>query len=187
MVILLGGVSCSGKTLMAQTLLEKYKISYISIDHIKMGLIKGNTNCGFNATDKDEVIAEKIWPIIKGIIMTCIENKQNIIIEGCYLLPKYIKDLKKEYLNEIISLFIVFSSNYINNNYNSGIIKYRNEIENRMYEEDRQASFFIKEHNKLKSQCIDEDVDFIEIKSNYEEEIEKVYKFVEDKMKSIIE
>jgi adenylate kinase family enzyme len=42
MVILVGGVSCTGKTVMAQKLLEKYKIPYLSIDHIKMGLIRGS-------------------------------------------------------------------------------------------------------------------------------------------------
>jgi len=87
MVILIGGISCTGKTLMSQKLLEKYKIPYLSIDHLKMGLIRGDTNCSFTSMDSNEVIGEKLWPIIKGIIMTNIENNQNIIIEGCYLLP----------------------------------------------------------------------------------------------------
>ena len=36
MVILIGGASCVGKTLMAQKLMEKYSIPYLSLDHLKM-------------------------------------------------------------------------------------------------------------------------------------------------------
>lgn len=51
MVILIAGSSHTGKTLLAQKLLEKYKYPYLSIDHLKMGLIRSkNTNkiCLFN-------------------------------------------------------------------------------------------------------------------------------------------
>ena len=40
MIILLAGSTHTGKTLLAQKLLEKYKYPYLSIDHIKMGLIR---------------------------------------------------------------------------------------------------------------------------------------------------
>ena len=45
MVVLIAGSSHTGKTLLAQKLLEKYKYPYLSIDHLKMGLIRSkNTN-----------------------------------------------------------------------------------------------------------------------------------------------
>ena len=40
MVILVTGASHIGKTVLAQKLLEKYKYPYLSIDHLKMGLIR---------------------------------------------------------------------------------------------------------------------------------------------------
>ena len=40
MIILITGASHTGKTVLAQKLLEKYKIPYLSIDHLKMGLIR---------------------------------------------------------------------------------------------------------------------------------------------------
>jgi 2-phosphoglycerate kinase len=113
MVILIGGVSCTGKTTMAQKLLEKYKIPYLSIDHIKMGLIRGNKYCDFTATDSEDELANKLWPIVKGIIMTNIENGQHIIIEGCYLPPEHIQDFDPKYLDQIIALYIGFSDNYL--------------------------------------------------------------------------
>lgn len=69
---------------MAQKLLEIYKIPYLSLDHLKMGLIRGLKSCYINAEDNDEKITSFLWPIVKGIIMTSIENNQNLIVEGCY-------------------------------------------------------------------------------------------------------
>ncbi len=40
MIILITGASHTGKTLLAQKLLEKYKCPYLSIDHLKRGLIR---------------------------------------------------------------------------------------------------------------------------------------------------
>ncbi|WP_242069410.1 CynX/NimT family MFS transporter [Paenibacillus dendritiformis] len=107
------GAALTGKTLMSQRLLEKYLIPYFSIDHLKMGLYRGDSSCGFTPLDSDEVIGEKLWPIIKGMIMTSIENNQNMIIEGCYILPRFIKDFEKPYSENIISVFLGFSTNIL--------------------------------------------------------------------------
>ena len=77
MIILISGNSCTGKTYMAQRLLEKYHVPYLSIDHLKMGLCRADKNCGFTPMDSTEDIGDKLWPILKGIIMTNIENKQS--------------------------------------------------------------------------------------------------------------
>jgi adenylate kinase family enzyme len=45
MVILIAGASHVGNTLLAQRMLERYGVPYLSIDHLKMGLIRsGNTD-----------------------------------------------------------------------------------------------------------------------------------------------
>lgn len=83
MVILIAGTSHTGKTLLAQKLLEKYKFPYLSIDHLKMGLIRSKNTTLTVENDKD--LTEYLWKIVKEIVKTNIENKQNIIIEGCYI------------------------------------------------------------------------------------------------------
>lgn len=185
MVILISGNGSTGKTLMARNLLEKYKIPYLSIDHLKMGLYRGDENCGFTPLDSDELIGEKLWPIIKGIIMTNIENKQNIIIEGCYILPHFVKDFDKFYLEEIISVFLGFSAKYIEKNFKSNIIKHRNAIENRIYPEDRSLIQCINGHDEFRKKCIENGVDYFEIKNDYEEEIVKVYDYIDDRLKTL--
>ena len=55
MIILITGASHTGKTVLAQKMLEKYKYPYMSMDHVKMGLIRsGNTD--LTPEDDDENI-----------------------------------------------------------------------------------------------------------------------------------
>lgn len=183
MVILIGGATCTGKTLMAQRLLELHKMPYLSIDHLKMGLIRGTDGCGFTACDSDEIIAERLWPILKGIIMTNIENKQNIIIEGCYLPPDKIKDFEDEYLKHIISVYIGFSKNYIEKNYESGIIGHRGEIEVRAYGPDESKEQYIFMHERQKILCGENRAVYFEIDEDYNKEIAGIYAWIDDKIR----
>lgn len=179
MIILIGGESHVGKTFLAQNLLEKYKISYMSLDHIKMGLIRGLDDCGFVASDTDEVISEKMWSIIKGIIDTCKENKQNLILEGCYLPPEKVNKIED---NDIISVYIGFSKAYIENSFDK-IIGFENVIEKRKYPEERTKEEFISANTILKERCIKNNLKYFEITSDYKKEVEAVYDFIDNKLK----
>lgn len=182
MIILIGGNSCTGKTNLSQILMEKYNIPYYSIDHMKMGLYRSGIDFGFKPTDSDELIAEKLWPIIKGIIMTCVENNQNIIIEGCYLMPSLINDFEDCYKDNIISVFLGFSREYIIQNFESGIISHRNIIETRIYKENRSVDDFINEHDKFRAKCYKNGVNYFEINNNYNKEINRVIDFIDSKI-----
>lgn len=117
MVILITGASHTGKTVLAQKLLEKYKYPYLSIDHLKMGLIRsGYTK--FTPED-DGKLTEYLWPIVREMIKTAIENKQNLIIEGCYIPFDWENDFTKEYLNNIRYFCLVMSENYIKNHFDN--------------------------------------------------------------------
>lgn len=52
MVILITGASHTGKTALAQRLLERYGYPYLSIDHLKMGLIRSGQT-GLTPEDDD--------------------------------------------------------------------------------------------------------------------------------------
>ena len=111
MVVLITGSSHTGKTLLAQALLNKYQYPYLSIDLLKMGLIRsGNTNLT-PADDQD--LEAYLWPIVREIIKTAIENRQNLILEGCYIPSDWKGDFSDEYLNEIRYFCLVMSKNYI--------------------------------------------------------------------------
>ena len=88
MIILIAGDTHTGKTLLAQRLLEKYKYPYLSIDHLKMGLIRSG-QCGLSADSSDAELTEYLWPIVREMIKTCIENSQNQIVEDLPVDRKY--------------------------------------------------------------------------------------------------
>ena len=100
MIVLITGASHTGKTALAQQLLEKYKYPYLSIDHLKMGLIRsGNTKLTPISDDSD--LTSYLWPIVREMIKTAVENKQHLIVEGCYIPFDWQKDFDSEYLENI--------------------------------------------------------------------------------------
>ena len=115
MIVLITGASHAGKTVLAQRLLEKYKFPYLSIDHLKMGLIRsGNTNL---TPEDDDELTGYLWPIVREMVKTAIENKQNLTVEGCYIPFDWRKDFSKEYLSEIKFVCLALSEDYIDRNF----------------------------------------------------------------------
>ena len=134
MIILISGASHTGKTALAQKILEKYKYPYLSIDHLKMGLIRsGNTN--LTPLSNDEDLTNYLWPIVKEMVKTAIENKQNLIVEGCYIPFDWKKDFEKNYIEQIKHYCLIMSKDYITNHFED-IKKYANVIENRLFDDD---------------------------------------------------
>jgi len=65
MIILITGASHAGKTVLAQRFLEKYKYPYLSVDHLKMGLIRsGNTSL---TPEDDEELTAYLWSVVQEI------------------------------------------------------------------------------------------------------------------------
>jgi len=133
MIILITGASYTGKTVLAQKLLEKYKYPYLSIDHLKMGLIRsGNTD--LTPEDDDELVGY-LWPIVREIIKTAVENRQNLIVEGCYVPADWRKDFDGRYLSFIRFICLAMTEDYIDDHF-SEIIGHESEIESRLIEAD---------------------------------------------------
>ncbi len=133
MIIIITGASHTGKTALAQKLMEKYKYPYLSIDHLKMGLIRSKQTELTPMDDKE--LTEYLWPIVREMIKTAVENKQNLIVEGCYIPFDWQEDFEIEYIKNIKYYCLVMSEKYIRNNFET-IKKYANVIENRLDDED---------------------------------------------------
>ena len=133
MVIMITGASHVGKTLLAQRLLEKYKYPYLSIDHLKMGLIRsGNTDL---TPEDDDELTEYLWPIVREMIKTAIENEQNLIVEGCYIPPDWRKDFDSSYLTSVSFICLAMTEKYIETHFDE-IIGQESKIESRQIKGD---------------------------------------------------
>ena len=129
MIILIAGASHTGKTKLAQTLLERYRYPSLSVDHLKMGLIRSRQTT--LTPENDEQLTPYLWNITAEIIKTTIENKQNLIIEGCYIPFNWQDSFTAEYLNQIEFYCLIMSRRYIET-HESAIRIHANDIEQRL-------------------------------------------------------
>lgn len=168
MIILITGASHTGKTVLAQRLLEKYKYPYLSIDHLKMGLIRsGNTE--LTPLSDDRALTEYLWPIVREMIKTAIENKQNLIVEGCYVPLTWQEDFTSDYLDNIKHYCLVMSENYIKNHF-ANIKNYANAIENRL-DDDCTLDGLLQDNAHILNECKKHNVNYILIEEKYDIEI----------------
>lgn len=132
MIILIGGSSHVGKTLISQKLMEKTGFPYLSLDHLKMMFIrKGLTELTVN---DDYKMRYFLFPYAAEIIKVAIENGQNMIVEGCYIPSEWKREFSDEYLKHIRAFFITMSENYLIENAEK-LSEYANVIENRVADE----------------------------------------------------
>ena len=145
MVILIAGASHTGKTVLAQKLLEKFHYPYLSIDHLKMGLIRsGQTNL---TPCDDEELTDYLWPIVREIIKTAIENGQNLIVEGCYIPFDWKESFGESYLVQIRALWLIMTPKYIQAHFDD-IVNHANDVERRL-DDSGLTKQWLKEDNRI--------------------------------------
>ena len=166
MIILITGASHTGKTALAQKLLEKYNYPYLSIDHLKMGLIRsGNTN--LTPMSDDAELTAFLWPIVREMIKTAIENKQNLIVEGCYIPFDWEKSFEASYLENIRAYWLVMSEEYIETHFDQ-ILLHANDIERRLDDSDCTKQRLIDENMEMFNGCRHSNCRYILIDRDYE-------------------
>lgn len=164
MIILIFGCSHTGKTCLAQRLLEKYKYPYLSIDHLKMGLIRsGQTEL---TPEDDNELTEYLWPIVSEIIKTAVENNQNLIVEGCYIPFDFKKDFTDEYAKHIRHVCLVMSRKYIETHFDD-IISHASDTEQRSDESWLTTELLIEENEHSLAMCKKYGCEYILIDSEY--------------------
>lgn len=102
MIVLITGASHTGKTLLAQ-----------------------------RTPEDDDALTEYLWPIVREMIKTAIENGQNLIVEGCYVPPTWRDDFDEEYLRSISFVCLAMTDDYIDAHFDE-IMGHANDIETRL-------------------------------------------------------
>ena len=165
MILLIAGASHTGKTLLAQKLLERYQYPYLSIDHLKMGLIRsGNTD--LTVYDDDELTAY-LWPIVREMVKTDIENGQNLIVEGCYIPFDWKTSFDETYHKDIQYLCLIMSDNYIENCFDA-IRDHAGDIEKRLDDSGLTKQWLKEENQKNLQQCILHNCPYILVDGKYD-------------------
>ena len=174
MVILITGASHTGKTAFAQKLLDKYKYPYLSIDHLKMGLIRsGNTK--LTPVSEDVELTKYLWPIVCEIIKTVIENKQNLIVEGCYIPFDWENSFEREYLSNIKYYCLIMSEKYIKKHFYD-IKRYACVIERRLDDECYTMDSALRDNAEFLKFAQKHDVNYTLIDEDYNLALDKIIK-----------
>lgn len=170
MIILIAGATHAGKTNLAQRLLEKYKYPYLSIDHLKMGLIRsGNTD--LTPESDDNALTAYLWNIVKEMIKTAVENSQNLIVEGCYIPFDWEKDFSDEYLQHIKYYCLVMTEEYIEKHFDD-IKGFANTIENRRDDSWCSKEIVLRDNIQNLEMCRRYGCNYILIDKSYQVDIE---------------
>ena len=165
MIILITGASHTGKTLLAQNLIRRYHYPAFSIDHLKMGLIRsGNTHLTPMSDDRE--LTAYLWPIVREMVKTAIENKQNMIVEGCYIPMDWQKDFSEEYLKDIRFYCLIMSEGYIREHF--GEIKgFASVIEDRLDDEYCTLNSVLEDNASFLKRATAEGVEYFLIDESY--------------------
>ncbi len=148
MILLITGASHTGKSVLVQRMIENYHYPCLSIDHLKMGLIRsGYTKL---TPEDDDSLTDYLWPIVREMIKTAIENRQNLIVEGCYVPFNWRGDFDAQYLGSIRFICLAMSDDYIDRHFDD-IMQHACDIEHRMFDSDCTTDN-LKSDNKLYSE-----------------------------------
>ena len=169
MIILITGASHTGKTALAQKLLEKYHYPYLSVDHLKMGLIRSG-NTALTPLSDDGELTEYLWPIVREMVKTAVENGQNLIVEGCYIPLDWAKDFDEFYLAHIRCYLLIMSESYIRTHFDD-IKKHASAIEHRLNDEDFTPETALQDNSNLLNIAQKHRLSYILIDRDYETDL----------------
>ena len=172
MVILIAGASHTGKTYLAQRLLEKWHYPYLSIDHLKMGLIRSGYTRLSPLSDDDDLTAY-LWPVVREMIRTALENGQNLIVEGCYIPFDWQKNFAAQDLPHMRFYCLAMSERYIKNHF-AAIKAHACVIENRLDDAGCTLDSVLNDNRHVLEMAQKHHVDCVLIDENYEQDIARV-------------
>ena len=173
MIILITGASHTGKTNLAQKFLERFHYPYLSIDQLKMGLIRsGNTNL---TPQDDAKLTGYLWPIAREMIKTAIENDQNLIVEGCYIPYDWREDFSEDYISSIRFICLAFTDSYIEKHFDE-IVRHASDIESRLDDSDFSKEFLKNENERFRELFFATGDNVVLIDGDYEKTLDDLVK-----------
>ena len=171
MILLIAGSSHTGKTVLARKLMERHNIPCFSIDHLKMGLIRSGQTTLTPADD--DLLTDYLWPILREMIKTAVENGQSMIVEGCYIPHDWRESFGPEYAPHIRCRWLIMTQRYIESHLED-IRAHACDAEQRLFDAlDRDE--LIRDNGKNLSLCQKYGNEFVLIDECYPAHLEEIY------------
>jgi 2-phosphoglycerate kinase len=119
----------------------------------------------------DKELTEYLWPIVREMVKTAIENNQNLIVEGCYIPFDWQKDFNTEYLQNIRYYCLIMSEEYIRSHF-ADIKKFANAIENRLDDEWCTIESVLADNEEMLALAQKHNANYILIQDKYEIDVD---------------
>lgn len=110
MLYLVSGASRSGKTIIAERILEERGIPYLSLDWLVMGFTNGLPQLGVHDRLMPDEIAAGIWDYVKAMFESMIWSGIDYVIEGEAILPGRIRELIDSHPDKVRIVFLGYAS-----------------------------------------------------------------------------
>ena len=96
MLFLVGGVSRSGKSTLAERLRRRVGVPWFPLDALKMGLFLGAPGLKVHPDDDDLETADRLWPVARPMIENLIFDGRDYLFEGVNLRPSTVAAFVRE-------------------------------------------------------------------------------------------
>ncbi len=151
MIVFLQGATHVGKSSLARMLAKATGAGVLSMDLLKMGLIRSKAAGFAGLTPEDDAEIElRLWPIVRELALTADENGQHLVIEGVYLPFDETAALARQLGLSRAALFaIVHADAYLQKHYEL-ICRHADNVEARVHQEMPTLESLLKEHAEVR-------------------------------------
>ena len=109
MLYLISGASRSGKTMIAERILEQKNTPYISLDWLVMGFTNGMPECGIHDLLFPDDIAQRLRGFLRAMCESILWQETDCVIEGEAILPELVSELLNKYPDKIKICFLGYT------------------------------------------------------------------------------
>ncbi len=150
MITLITGASHTGKSRLARDLAQKTGACVLSLDLLKMGLIRSKMTT--LSPEDDHELEIFMWPLVREMIRTAIENGQDLVVEGGYIPFAWSKDFDEDARKHIRFLCLVMSSDYIRTHIDD-ITAHAEVVQTRGADIEGDLEFLLKDNQSFENKC----------------------------------
>ncbi|MCA9995727.1 MAG: hypothetical protein KDE56_08280 [Anaerolineales bacterium] len=105
MLIFIGGAARTGKGILVRRLLAERQLPYLSLDVLKMGLVRGKPEYGLDPNTGTMQVAAWLWPLVREMSISLLYDRVDYVFEG-ELLPQDIAELRQMYPTQVRVCFL---------------------------------------------------------------------------------
>jgi hypothetical protein len=109
LLLFIGGAARTGKGILARRLLVECQLPYLSLDVLKMGLVRGAPEFEIDPNAGSIVVGERLWPLVREMSASLLRDDVDYVIEG-ELLPKHVAALQQAHPAQVKACFLGYTT-----------------------------------------------------------------------------